>query len=128
MFGALLVVELSANNQVIGECKMYLPNEEGVAHTDVKLLPAFWGHKYGVEIKRGLLDYLFKHTNCIAVAATPNVKNIASIKMQEAVRGVRIGEDISRVPESMQHYRTPVHYYIYHVYRKDWDAGDKVTK
>ena len=35
------------------------PDEEGLSTTDVKLLPEFWGNKYGVEIKRALLDYLF---------------------------------------------------------------------
>lgn len=119
-FEALLVVELKSTGQAIGECKMSRPNPDGVATTDVKLLPAFWGQRYGVEVKRGLLDYLFTHTESTAVEATPNVGNEASIKMQEAVGGVRLGEGIHHFPESMQAYTTPVHYYVYRVSRADW--------
>jgi RimJ/RimL family protein N-acetyltransferase len=55
---------------------------------------------YGVEIKQALVDYLFTHTDCSAVEATPNVENKASIKMQEAVGGVCLGEATFQVPES----------------------------
>ena len=74
VYGRLLVVVLKATGERLGECHMRLPNEAGLAETDVKLLPEHWGHKYGVEVKRGLLDYLFSHTNCQVVQATPNVQ------------------------------------------------------
>ena len=48
-FEQLLVVELKATGEPIGQCIMHYPNDEGLAETDIKLLPAFWGHKYGVE-------------------------------------------------------------------------------
>lgn len=120
-YDRLLVAELKRTGQVIGECKLGWPNEEGIAETDVKLLLAFWGHKYGVEIKRGLVDYMFRHTDCDSVQATPNVGNIASIKMQEAVGGVRVDEDVYHFPESMREFTTPVHHYVYRVYRVDWE-------
>jgi [ribosomal protein S5]-alanine N-acetyltransferase len=120
-FEQYLVIELKATGQAIGECKMIRPDSAGIAETDVKLLPAFWGHRYGVEVKRGLLDYLFTHTDCRAVQATPNINNIASIKMQEAVGGVRVGEGVFQVPPAMQGYRTAVPHYIYHVYREIWE-------
>jgi len=120
-FEQLLVVELRATGQAIGECAMHLPNEEGIAETDVKLLPAFWGHRYGTEVKRGLVGHLFRHTACRAVGASPNVNNIASIKMQEAVGGMRVGEGVYEFPESMRDYTTPVHHYFYHVYREHWE-------
>ncbi len=47
-------------------------------------------------------------------------QNIASIKMQEAVGGIRIREELHEFPPSMQAYTTPVPHYIYHVRRKDW--------
>ncbi len=119
-FDELLVVELKSDGQAIGECKLGRPNPEGIATTDVKLLPEFWGNRYGVEVKRGLVDYLFSHTDCLAVEATPNINNPASIKMQEAVGGVRVGEETGQFPESMRSYTKPVHYYIYRVYREDW--------
>ena len=121
--GRLLVIQIKATGEVIGECLMRAPDAEGISETDVKLLPQFWGHKYGVEVKRGLLDYLFSHTACLAVQATPNVANLASIRMQEAVGGVRTGESVGEFPESMRSYTQPVHYYIYRVYRPDWAAG-----
>lgn len=120
-FDRLLVVALKGTGEVIGECHMHAPGEEGVAETDVKLLPAFWGQRYGVEVKRGLIAYLFAHTDCTAIHATPNVENIASIKMQEAVGAVRIGEAVHEFPESMWDYTTPVHYYTYRVEREAWE-------
>ena len=76
-----------------------------------------------VGFPRGLVDYLFTHTRCSAVEATPNVENSASIKMQEAVGGVCVGEDTFQVPESRKGYAIPVHHYIYRVYREDWTTG-----
>lgn len=118
--GRLLVVERKDTCQVIGECKMDNPDENGVATTDVKLLPEHWGHKFGVEVKRALLDYLFEHTDCSIVQATPNVENLASIRMQEAVGGVRVGEGVGTFPESMRDVTRPVRHYVYHVSRSDW--------
>lgn len=119
-FGSYLMVQLRDNGPTLGECKMILPDEEGVSRTDVKLLPAYWGHKYGVEIKQALVDYLFLHTDCAAVEGTPNVANIASIKMQEAVGAVRVGEDTFHFPRARAALTTPVHHYIYHVTRATW--------
>jgi RimJ/RimL family protein N-acetyltransferase len=116
-----LVVELQASGEAIGECFMHRPNEQGIAETDIKLLPAFWGKKYGVEVKRALVDHLFTHTDCMAVEASPNVKNVASIKMQEAVGGVRVGEGTFEFPESMRAFTAPVHAYVYRVYRDIWE-------
>jgi RimJ/RimL family protein N-acetyltransferase len=125
-FDRLLIVELNSNHRAIGECKMSSPNGEGIATTDVKLLPEFWGHGYGVEIKRGLLKHLFTNTDCTAVEATPNVNNTASITMQEAVGGIRVGENTHNFPKSMQDYTTPVHHYIYRVGRTDWQQRQGV--
>jgi len=102
---------------------MYRPDDGGISRTDVKLLPEFWGCRYGAEVKQGLVDYLFAHTDCQAIEGTPNIKNHASIKMQEAVGAVRIGQNTFRFPESMASFTTPVHHYIYHVFRQDWEAN-----
>lgn len=120
-FDQLLVVVCKATGQTLGECKMHLPDSEGVAGTDVKLLPGFWGNKYGVEVKRALLAHLFAHTDCVAVEATPNVGNIASIKMQEAVGGVRVKEGTFEFPEEMRDHTTAVHHYVYRVERDQTD-------
>ena len=120
-YGRLLVAELKTTSQAIGECKLYLPNHEGISETDVKLLPQFWGHKYGVEIKHGLVDYLFTHTDCDAVQGTPNIANIASIKMQEAVGAVRVAEHVYEFPEERRENTCPVRHYVYRVFRLNWE-------
>lgn len=116
---SLLVVE-TKDGMGIGQCLLRRPNEEGIATTDIKLLPAHWGRRYGVEVKQALVDYLFTHTGCVAVEATPNVGNVASIRMQEAVGGVRVGEGVFEFPESQKDVTTPVHHYVYRVAREDW--------
>jgi RimJ/RimL family protein N-acetyltransferase len=120
-YGRILVAELKSTGETIGECKLYLPNDEGISETDVKLLPQFWGHKYGVEVKQGLVDYLFTHTDCDAVQGTPNVANIASIKMQEAVGAVRVDERVYEFPEGEREDRCSVHHYVYRVFRSVWE-------
>jgi len=119
-FQQLLIVAIKSTGEVIGECKLHRPDRDGIAATDVKLLPEFRGIKYGVEIKRGMLDYLFIHTDCREVDVTPNIGNTASIKMQEAVGGVCIGESIYEFPESECGYTTPVHHSIFRVSRENW--------
>lgn len=119
-FDHLLVVKLKMSGDLIGECHLHPPNKKQIARTDVKLLPNYWGYRYGLELKRGLLQYLFNNTECVAVEATPNIGNVASIKMQEAVGGQRVGEAVYEFPASMREYTTPVHHYIYRVYREDW--------
>lgn len=121
IFGRLLVVTLKSTGQAMGECKMILPDKGGVSRTDVKLLPDFWGNKYGIEVKQALVNYLFKHTVCLVVEGTPNVANIASIKMQESVGARRVGEHTYEFPESMKDFTHPVHHYVYHVLREDWE-------
>lgn len=114
---SLLIVE-TKDGTPIGQCLLGHPDEEGIAETDIKLLPANWGRGYGVEVKQGLLDYLFTHTDCLAVEATPNVGNIASIRMQEAVGAERVGEGVFESPGA-----TPVHHYVYRVTRETWETN-----
>jgi len=117
----LLVVELKGTGQAIGECHLSRPDDAGVAEPDVKLLPAFWGHKYGAEVWRALVDYQFTNTDCEIVQGTPNVENVASIRMQESAGAVRVGEGVFEFPESQRDYAAPVHHYVYQVYRADWE-------
>jgi len=119
-FEQLLIIRIKHTGTAVGQCIMHSPNEDGISETDVKLFPTYWGQRFGSEIKQGLVDYLFTHTDCKVVQATPNVGNIASVKMQEAVGGVKVGESVYEFPESMREYTTPVHHYIYHVTRENW--------
>ena len=127
VFHKLLVVVLKETGETIGECFMTRPGGNGHAFTDVKLMPAFWGHKYGVEIKRGLVQYLFDHTECTAVQASPSSQNIASIKMQEAVGGVRAGKGQTLVQQA-DGTTTMVEYTIYRVYRRIWEKAQREAR
>lgn len=119
-FGQILIIRFKQTGTAVGECFMRSPDEHGLSETDVKLNPTYWGQRFGVEIKKGLVDYLFTHTDCEVIQATPNVGNIASQKMQEAVGGIRVGESVYEFPESMREFTTPVHHYIYQVTREAW--------
>ena len=119
-FDRTLIVIEKDGNKPVGECKLGSANEESIAHTDVKLLPEYWGKGFGVEIKQGLVDYLFTHTSCSAIQASPNRSNIASQKMQEKIGAKRIKEGTYEFPEHMRSYTKPVELYIYRLDREDW--------
>lgn len=116
-----LVIQLKETGETIGECKLGLPDKNGISETDVKLLPEFHGKGYGKEIKKNLVDYLFTNTDCSGIKATPNKLNIASQKMQEAVGASKVGEASYKFPDHMREYTEEVHFYIYVLYRKDWE-------
>lgn len=115
-----LVVEITETKQVIGEAKLGSADSDGIAHTDIKLLPQHWSKGYGTEIKRALLGWLFDNTDCKAVRATPNVENEASIKMQKRVGGRKVGEGTYEFPEHLKSKTRPVKHYIFEVTREDW--------
>jgi len=120
----LLIIDKETNESV-GECKLGLADDEGIAHTDVKLIPEFWGKGYGIEIKQALVNYLFTHTDCTAIQASPNKENIASQKMQERVGGKRIKEGTYHFPEHMRSYTKDIELYIYRLTRSDWEERKK---
>jgi ribosomal-protein-alanine N-acetyltransferase len=121
-FERLLVVVRKSDEKTVGECMMHLPDEAGVAEPDVKLLPEFWGKGYGSEAWKGLVAYLFDHTDCKVVQSTPNVNNLPSIKMMEKAGGLQVDEAVHEFPENMRDFTVPVHYYVYHVTRETWEA------
>lgn len=119
-FDRVLLVRRATSNELIGECKLGYPDETGLAKTDIKLLPEFQGLGYGKEVKINLVDYLFVNTECHGIQATPNQGNIASIKMQEAVGGRRVGESCYHFPDKMKPFTCDVPYYEYVVTRVEW--------
>lgn len=113
-----LIIELKGTP--IGEALIGFPDKDGIAHTDVKLMPEKWGNGYGKEVKRALLKWIFTNTDAKGVSATPNIKNKASIKMQESVGGKRIKKVHYEFPPNMRSFTVPVDSYLYIVYREDW--------
>ncbi len=111
VYDKYLIVTLRASGEPIGECKLGSPDLQGIATTDVKLSPEFWGQRYGVEIKQGLVDYLFTHAPVLAIEADPASTNLPSIRMQEAVGGLRVHEYDSDF----------AHHLVYRVHRFDWE-------
>ena len=123
-FDCVLIASLNHTSEAVGECKLGSPDERNVAHTDIKLLPRYWRRGYGKEIKRALLDYLFDRTGCVAVRATPNRGNLASIRLQESVGGRRTGEGVHRFPENMKDGTCDVPYFEYTVFREAWISAN----
>ena len=119
-FNRTLVVIEKSSGKAIGECKLGFPNEEGISKTDIKFLPEFWGNGYGKEIKNAICLYLFSRTICKIFEASPNKKNLASQKMQEACGGVKVRDGIYHFPESMRDYTEDVHLIIYHIHKRNW--------
>ncbi len=120
-YDQFLIVVRREDGARLGECKLHRPDENGIAGTDVKLDPEFWGRRYGVEVKQGLVDYLFQHTDCTAVEAGPNVRNVASIRMQESVGGVRVDEKVYEFPSDTPGETEDVHHYVYRLFRDVWE-------
>lgn len=115
-----LIVTLRSSGEPIGECMLGWPDDHGISLTDVKLVPEHWGQRYGVEIKQGLVDYLFTHAPVLAVEADPASTNLPSIRMQEAAGGLCVREYDSE----HNHHR------VYRVHRFDWErlkAGQAVA-
>jgi len=120
VFDKTLVVLNKKTLEKMGECKLGFPNKDLIASTDIKLLPRFWKKGYGKEIKNALCKYLFQHTKTKIIEASPNVKNEASQRMQEACGGKKVKDGIYHFPPEMQHYTEDVHCIIYHIQKKDW--------
>jgi len=119
---ALWVALDAAGREPIGQCLLGAPDAEGVAEPDIKLAPAFWGQGYGKELWAAIVDQVFLRSACAAVRGTPNVANVASIRMQKAAGMRRVGRGVSEFPVAMRAYAEPVTYYVYELTRGEWLA------
>lgn len=121
-FDRRLVIEKQATGERIGECKLALPDDEGIVEPDIKLLPEHWGQGYGTELWRALAAYQFTHTDCDAIQTTPNINNEAALRLYESSGAVREDEGVFTFPEAMQAFTMPVPHYVYRLHREDWEA------
>jgi RimJ/RimL family protein N-acetyltransferase len=107
---ALLIAELRASREPIGQCMLGTLNSLGISEPDIKLHPSFWGRGYGRELWAALIDQLFRHSPCAVVRGTPNIENTASVRMQESAGMRRLGGGTFELPDSMKPLTEPVSY------------------
>jgi len=119
-FGSRLIVTLLETKDQIGQCKIGLPDSEGVCEPDIKLLPAYWGKGYGKELWAAMIDYAFLHSSARIVQGTPNQANTASIRMQLGSGMVQVGEGIFPAHPNRHPGAVPVPYYKLHITRERW--------
>jgi RimJ/RimL family protein N-acetyltransferase len=117
---ALLIAEDRASRELIGQCMLGEPDEGGVCEPDVKLAPPRWGRGYGSGLWAAIIDQLFMRSTCAVVRGTPNVANVASIRMQEGAGMRRVGSGVFRFPDSMRAHTESVPYYVYEITRDEW--------
>jgi len=117
---SLLIAEEAVSGRPIGQCLLGAPDAEGVSEPDIKLSPAFWGRGYGSELWAALIERLFLFSTCRAVRGTPNVANVASIRMQEKAGMRRVGQGVCEFPDSMKPFTAPVPHYVYETTRDVW--------
>lgn len=121
-FQCRLVAIRKSDGMALGECKMALPDANGVSETDVKLLPQFWNQGYGTEIKKGLVQHLFTQVpECLAIKADPKLSNVASQKMQERAGARRIEPGGTYPIARAEAYLPGRDACLYMVFRKDWE-------
>lgn len=118
VFDKRLMVFLKETQEKIGEAKLGWPDEDLISEPDVKLMPEFWGHGYGKEIMKGIIQYTFKNSEASIIQTTPRITNFGSHKMIEAFGGIRVNEGVFEVPEGKESYMQPVPFYCYHLTRE----------
>lgn len=119
-FDQTLVVIEKESNKPIGECKLGFPDEEGISHPDFKFIPEYWQKGFGKELVNALCKYVFSKTRTKIVETSPNVQNIASQKIAEAVGGKEIKNFVYHFPSKMRHFTKDVYGVIYHVRKDNW--------
>jgi RimJ/RimL family protein N-acetyltransferase len=97
------------------------PDSFGVCEPDIKLAPPFWERGYGRELWAALVDRLFLESSCAIVRGTPNIANMASIRMQESAGMRRVGGGTLEFPDSMKPFTEPVPYALYEITREEWE-------
>ena len=118
----LLIAERVTDDLPIGQVKLGEPDSEGVSEPDIKLLPSFWRLGYGRELWGAMIDHLFRTTECKTVQGTPNIRNIASIRMMESAGMVRVGEGTFEPSGPLRSSMTAVPHYVYQIARQAWDV------
>jgi RimJ/RimL family protein N-acetyltransferase len=83
--GGCMLCFLKSTNECIGYmCCGHHINEDNFDEMDYKFFPEFWGKGYGFELVSSLIKYIYEIIKVdVGIETSPNVKNIASIKISE---------------------------------------------
>jgi RimJ/RimL family protein N-acetyltransferase len=120
--GALLVAETRVGRELVGQCLLGEPDAVGVSEPDIKLRPDLWGRGYGRELWAALIDQLFLLSSCAVVRGTPNIGNVASIRLQESAGMKRVGQGVFEFPDPLRLPTTAVPFYVYEITRREWEV------
>jgi RimJ/RimL family protein N-acetyltransferase len=92
IFKSSLIVRSKKNDQIIGSCKVGIPDENKLHNIDFMLFPEFHSKGYGSEIVLGIKEYILKNSDAKGIRGTPNIKNIASQKLFEKIGCKKVGQ------------------------------------
>jgi RimJ/RimL family protein N-acetyltransferase len=110
----------------IGEAKLEAPSGEGICEPDVKLLPAYWGQGYGLEIITALINQSFRRFPlCGIVQFTPNFNNRVAIRLYAKVGCRVVGQGFT--PPQPRRGFVGVRYLIMQIDRHAWEGGEACT-
>jgi RimJ/RimL family protein N-acetyltransferase len=126
--GSRLIVTLLETAEQIGQCKIGVPDTDGICEPDIKLLPAYWGHGYGKELWAAMIDYAFLNSSAHIVQGTPNQANLASIKMQKGSGMIQVDKGVFPRHPGPHPGAIPVPYFKLQITRAQWLTRQRTHK
>jgi RimJ/RimL family protein N-acetyltransferase len=124
----LLIAEDRSTHAPVGQCMLGALDASGVCEPDIKLAPDMWRRGYGRELWSAMIDRLFESSACGMVRGSPNVANVASIRMQESAGMKRVGQGLSEFPPSMRAFTEAVPHYVYEISRGEWERRGRAHR
>jgi ribosomal-protein-alanine N-acetyltransferase len=121
-FGALLIAQHLVLGARIGQCKIGVPDRDGLCEPDIKLHPKHWGNGYGRELWQALIDYALEHPGIAVVQGTPHRDNVASVRMQMGAGMTQVDEGIFTEHVRLVSGAIPVPYLKLQITRNQWAA------
>ena len=103
-----LVIEDKESGKTIGETGYRLDLDYPHAHDrksaapDIKLIPEFWGKGLATEAFEVVIDYIFKNTDVEVIQVSPNIKNLAALKIYEKLGFKKVGDPITESSNTKQ--------------------------
>ena len=121
-FGSRLIAELYDTQVRIGQCKIGVPDADGICEPDIKLDPEFWGNGYGEELWKAMIDYAFENSPTSVVQGTPNRGNTASVRMQQGAGMIQVDEGVFEPSTTLHPQAISVPYCKFQITRNQWQS------